>query len=262
MKVLTEMLSLAMPKVFERSRCLREDIKLLAKQLGIGSTWDLEVSAMLSQIGLVAIPPEVVLKARIGQNLSAAEKLMLERVPEIGHGLLSKIPRMENVAKSVLYQNKAFDGTGLPSDGVSGQRIPRGARLLKLLNDLAKIEAKGIPRVAALEVLRSHAGQHDPEVLDAALRCFDPTAHPSEETENPPLPVTFKQLQVGWILAANVETPDGSLIVCAGNEVTPMLMERLRNFASTFGLSEPLYVHAPQTTPAAPSTPAPVEAAA
>lgn len=255
-RVLSEMLSMALPKVFERSRTLREEIRVLARHLGERSTWDLEVAAMLAQIGFVAIPPEVILKARAGQALSPTEKLMVERVPEIGHNLLAKIPRMEKVARIILYQCKQFDGVGYPADGVVGDKIPLGSRLLKFLADLSLLEAKGVTRAGALELMRSRSGHYDPMVLDGAIGCFDPQAQSAVPNEFPPVPMNFKQLSVGLVLASNVETPDGSLIVCAGNEVTQMLLERLRNFSTTAGIKEPIYVQPPNKPAAAQAVPA------
>ena len=252
-RVLSEMLSMALPKVFERSRTVREEIRVLARHLGERSTWDLEVAAMLAQIGFVAIPPEVILKARAGQALSPTERLMVERVPEIGHNLLVKIPRMEKVARIILYQCKQFDGVGYPADGVAGEKIPLGARLLKFLTDLSQLEAKGVTRAGALELMRARVGHYDPMVLDGAIGCFDPQAQSAVSNETPPLPISFKQLNVGLVLASSVETPDGSLIVCAGNEVTQMLLERLRNFSTTIGIKEPIYVQAPIKTAPAPA---------
>jgi response regulator RpfG family c-di-GMP phosphodiesterase len=48
---------------------------------------------------------------------------MLTRVPEIGHRLLAKIPRLESVAEMVLYQKKNYDGTGFPKEPISGEEI-------------------------------------------------------------------------------------------------------------------------------------------
>ncbi|MBL9167492.1 MAG: response regulator [Verrucomicrobiales bacterium] len=261
-RVLSEMLSMALPKIFERSRAMREEVRVLARHLGERSTWDVEVAAMLAQIGFVAIPPEVILKARAGQPLTPTEKLMVERVPEIGHNLLAKIPRMEKVARIILYQAKQFDGVGYPADGVVGDKLPLGARLLKFLGDLSQLEAKGLTRASALELMRSRPGHYDPLVLDGAIGCFDPQSQSSVDNEVPPVPMSFKQLSVGLVLAANVETPDGSLIVCAGNEVTQILLERLRNFSTTAGIREPIYVRALNKAGTAPTLPTVPTAAA
>ncbi len=88
----------------------------------------MDVAATLAHIGQVTVPPELVLKTRIGQPLNERELEMLARVPAIGANLLAQIPRLEEVSKIILYQNKRFDGSGFPQDGVAGHDIPLPAR--------------------------------------------------------------------------------------------------------------------------------------
>ena len=46
---------------------------------------------------------------------------MIARVPETGASLIANIPRLEAVSEIVRYQNKNFDGTGIPADKTSGE---------------------------------------------------------------------------------------------------------------------------------------------
>jgi hypothetical protein len=39
-----------------------------------------------------------------------------------------------------------------------------------------------------------------------------------------------------------LETKGNMLLVTAGNKITPMLMHRLRNFSSLYGIREPIYI--------------------
>lgn len=246
-KVLSELLSMASPSAFERSRYFRQDIAKISRHLGAELTWEMEVAAMLSQIGCMAIPPEILQKARTGQALSSEEKAMIDRVPEIGHHLLGNIPRMEGVARIILYQNKQFDGVGFPPEAVAGDQLPMGSRMLKFLSELYQVEATGVSRAQALKLLHSREGHFDPSIFDAAVHSLDPNGNSISTTESIPVPIAFHQLHTGMILASNVETSDGSLIVCAGNEITQMLMERLRNFSTAVGLKEPIYVYPAST---------------
>ncbi len=157
-KVLAEILALTEPKSFRHSEMLRNDIRALAEHMKVGRVWQLEVAATLAHIGQVTIPPEVVLKLRVGQPLAEQEQEMFARIPAIGGNLLAQIPRLEEVSKIILYQNKRFDGTGFPADSAAGHNIPLGARLLKVLFDLAEIETAGTSRAAALEKLRGRFG--------------------------------------------------------------------------------------------------------
>lgn len=242
-KVLAEILGMVEPKSFGHNEALRNNIRAVAKFMQIGQPWELEVAAMLAHIGYITIPPEVVLKARVGHTLSGREQDMFRKIPSVGSSLLGQIPRLEEVAKSILYQNKRFDGGGYPEDTIAGSAIPLGARVLRVLFDLSELETRGIPRVAALAELNRRLGWYDPAVLRALDSCLPPP--PGELAEaKPPLAVSFSNLHVGQVLASEIKTMDGIMIVAAGNEITPPLLQRLRNFASLSGIREPIHVEA------------------
>lgn len=243
-KVLAEILAMAEPKSFRHTEALRNNIRVLAGFMKVGQPWELEVAAMLSHIGYVTIPPEVILKARVGHPLSAREQEMFQRIPVIGGNLLAQIPRLEEVSKTILYQNKRFDGSGFPDDGVAGHEIPLGARLLRVLFDLSEIEAKGIPRSRALDEMRRRVGWYDPEILEAVADCLQPTEGEGADSIKPPLTVSFSNLRVGHVLVSDIQTMDGILIVAAGNQITPPLIQRLRNFSALSGIREPILVEA------------------
>ena len=61
--------------------------------------------------------------------------------PRIAADLVGNIPRLREVAEIIAYQEKRFDGGGLPPDGASGGRIPLGARVLKVALDFDTLEA-------------------------------------------------------------------------------------------------------------------------
>jgi hypothetical protein len=157
---------------------------------------------------------------------------------------LANIPRLEGVARIVLYQDKHFDGSGLPSDTLSGEDIPVGGRILKVLLDLVQLEAKGQSQFKALEQMRGRTGWYDPKVLDAAYACFDLYLPESATTARPTAAVTLKDLRVGQMLAAPVLTSDGMVIVGSGTRVTQVILEKLRNFAELSGVKEPIHIEA------------------
>ena len=243
-KVLGEILAMAEPKSFGHNETLRNNIRTVANFMKVGQPWELEVAAMLAHIGYVTIPPEVMLKARIGHTLSGREQDLFRRIPAIGSNLLSQIPRLEEVSKTILYQNKRFDGGGFPEDAVAGIAIPLGARVLRVLFDLSELETRGISRKAALMELNRRPGWYDPEILKTLDACLAPESGESANGKKPPMTVSFSNLRVGHVLASDLKTMDGILIVGAGNEITPPLMQRLRNFSSLSGIKEPILVEA------------------
>jgi hypothetical protein len=160
----------------------------------------------------------------------------------VGSSLLAQIPRMEGVARAILYQNKNFDGSGFPEDTVAGEAIPAGARMLKILVDIARLESGGLGRVDALAKMRARSGTYDPRLLDALEHSSGPAAWASSDPTAAATTVAFADLRVGHVLRGNLETKGNMLLVTAGNRITPMLLHRLRNFSALYGIQEPICV--------------------
>jgi len=241
-KVLCDILSILDPAAFGLGQKLRDCMRDYARHLKIAQTWDLELAAMVCLLGYVTIPAPILHRFRAGLALKPEEKTMLARVPLVGSELLVNIPRLEEVARIVQYQNKNFDGTGMPHDACAGKDIPAGARVLRVLTDLLALEAGGISRVRAFAELRKRRGAYDPDVLEAVSSCY----HVPEAAGGPTLDsmheVTLAGLCVGHLLVENIETVEGVMLVSAGTVVTPVMLEKLRNFATVIGIQEPFRV--------------------
>lgn len=235
-RVLTDILALLAPETFGRGQRLREQAATIARQLEWPEAWEFELAAMLHGLGEVALPPEVAARARAGVALSTAEETMVRRVPETGSNLLAHLPRLGGVARTVLFQNKNFDGSGFPLDQPGGTRIPRAARVLHVLVDLAMAEQRGAKRVEAMAALRERSGHYDPDLLEAVAAALG-AGRPHAVRAIP-----FSELKPGFVLASDILTKQNLLIVAAGNRISPMLLERLRNFAALAGVREPIHV--------------------
>ena len=241
-RILSDILATHDAAAFGRSQRLREYILAFAAYLQLKQTWDLELAAMLSQIGCVTIPQAVLERHHSGRPLAGAEADIVARIPQIGHSLLSHIPRLESVARVILYQNKNFDGTGFPFDNTAGEDIPVGARILHVLRDLLALESPKASRAGVLAHMTQLPGRYDPRVLQAVAAVFDVGLERPAPAELPPRAVRVRELRIGLTLASEARTRDGVLIVPAGTQISPLLIEKLRNFAELGDLEEPLLV--------------------
>lgn len=242
-KVLTDVLSMMDPQAFGRAERLRNEMKSIARWFKAPRPWELELGAMLSQIGYVAVPQPVLLKARAGLSLTGAEKDMLARVPQSGADLLQNIPRLGSVAEIVRYQHKNFDGSGYPHDGTVGEAIPIGARVLRVLNELLDAEKAKRTRQDAFRKMQETRGVYDPQVLEAVAACFDIYLDKVETETSRRESVRISELKVSSILAEDITTLEGALIVPSGTQITPPLLQKLRNFAELAALKEPIFIH-------------------
>ena len=247
-QLLVDILSLVNPAAFGRASRLQQIVRLLLPHFGRENAWKLDVSAMLSQIGLVSVPAETVEKTNVGEALSPEEASMLENHPLCGRDLLAKIPRLEDVAHNVAYQAKRFDGSGPPYEGVRGRQIPLGGRVLKIALDYDALSQSGASPDAVFSELNNRKGWYDCEILSAL----------EQAVLNVRSGYTFhlisaSQLITGMLLPDGVSTVHGNLVVGKGAEVTPAMLTKLQNFARFQGLGEPIRALVPRgQKPAAP----------
>jgi response regulator RpfG family c-di-GMP phosphodiesterase len=241
-RVCTEILSSVDERTYGHALKVRELVRPIAKSLGIEDLWQLEIATLLAQIGNATIPPVVLVRRRHGSQLSGAERDMLSKIPERGYQLLASIPRLESVARLVLYAEKNFDGTGFPNDAVSGDSIPIGSRLIKIVSDFIQLESSGESKLRALEAMKLRSGAYDPDIFAIASPHLIPSPDGAIEASTLSLLVAFEDLAIGDLLTSNVESADGLLIVSSGSFVTSTLLERMKNFVKINSVREPIGV--------------------
>ena len=106
-ELVSEILSLAHPAIFSRSLRIRRLVQRLVRQLGWKDSWQFEVAAMLSQIGCITLPTEVLDRAIAGEPLSDTERHAFQSYPAVGRDLLVNIPRFELIAEMVATHRHA-----------------------------------------------------------------------------------------------------------------------------------------------------------
>lgn len=235
-KALADILSLTNPEVFGRTTRLKHRARQLANVLSLTEPWQIESAAMLSQIGCVTISEDVVRRRANGETLSAEEESEFAGHAAVGADLVMKIPRMEDVAQSIRYQEKNFDGSGFPTDGLSGDDIPDGARLLKVVIDLDAAESSGLDPAAALDKLKQHASFYDPAILAALETSL------AQETGLRCVTTDIRKLTDAMILAQNVVTFENVLLIAKGQEMTLSARRHLQNYLVRGLISETVNV--------------------
>ncbi len=240
-KLLVDVFSLIDPLSFGRGESLCSYMRAYINSLTMANSWEFEIAARLSQLGAVTVPPAIIEKRRNGQELTSTEKEVITRIPQSGAELLANIPRLETIARTVLYQQKHYDGSGFPADNVAGEDIPIGARILKVLIDLLELEIQKMTKDAALAQMQQRMGWYDPRVLDATFACFD-IYLPDTSVKSQSQPIAAKDLRVGHVILSDIQTESGKTIVMARSHITPVLLVRLANFAKFSPIQEPIYI--------------------
>jgi putative two-component system response regulator len=105
-QVLVDMLAISSPVVFSRANRLKGYMASVVESLGLDNPWQYELAALLSQIGCITIPDDVLMRIFADAEVTAEEKKQYLTHPETGRDLLQKIPRMDTVAEIIGRQNE------------------------------------------------------------------------------------------------------------------------------------------------------------
>ncbi len=232
--VLSELLSLANPIAFSSGLRIKNLVVLLAEQLHLHNLWQFEIAALMSQIGCVTLPNDILGKFYAGQPLDAEEEAMYHNHPQVGARLLEKIPRLETVAAIIdhqLWPYSAFqEGSGLPED------VSLGAQILKIAIDFDSLLHRGCSRIEALQRLKEKQALYNPEILGilADLKV--------EEEHEKIIAVDVRGVSVGMIVEKDIMAANGVLIIPKGQEVTWSLLQGLKNFSHQVEIQVPIMV--------------------
>lgn len=241
-RVLMDVLSVTLPEAFGRATRVRHWVTALANEIGIKNSWEVGLAASLAPIGLIGVPPDIIAKATRGSVLSGVEAEVMSHAPETAYRLISNIPRLQNVALIVLNQNRGFDGSGQPVTGPKGEEIPEGARVLKILNDLAAAGDSDVPTGAMVAHLRSNPGAYDPHILGVVRRLWGEGAKSVVHAQRARKEVTIDGLRPGDQLMSDIMLVGGKLLLGAGVEISMVQIERLRTLRRLEKIKEPIQV--------------------
>ncbi len=220
-KVLMDVASTLNPAVFKQSQRVKELAHKIAVRVGVKNLWQVDLATLLSRIGYVTLPPNILDKKLSGARLSAADEKQYLSYVERGYELIKNIPRLQEVARAILYQEKKFNGDGPPQGSVRGQQIPVLSRILKIVYDFDELVASGADQDQALKRLLHQKAFYDSDIYDALkleVLLWD---------DSKTVKVAVGDLKIGAVLAENVKTNSGILLAARNQEVSSTLLMAL-----------------------------------
>jgi response regulator RpfG family c-di-GMP phosphodiesterase len=102
----------------------------LARELGMSESEIrvMEQGILLHDVGNIGIPDALLEKK---DALSENERLLMQKHPEIGYNIISRIKFLKEPAQLVLQHHERYDGGGYPQ-GLKGEEIYLGARIFSV----------------------------------------------------------------------------------------------------------------------------------
>jgi response regulator RpfG family c-di-GMP phosphodiesterase len=230
-KALVDVLAITNPVAFGRATRVKRLATDLAASTGRPSFWQLEAAAMLSQIGYISLPVELVEKLYYGKRLTNEERVLADGAPAVAQKLLGQIPRLEQVMEILAASQAKVE---LP-DGL----VKDGAAMLRLVLEYDAQIAQGHSPEVALSSLRAQTGRFEVKLVDNLESQVGLSAGAPEVKE-----VAVGRVTPGMVFMDDLYTQIGTLLVPKGFEVTEAFLERARNFGPGI-LQEKVRVLAP-----------------
>jgi HD-GYP domain-containing protein (c-di-GMP phosphodiesterase class II) len=149
----------------------------VGRDLGVseGCLRDLEVAALLHDIGKVGIP-DAILKAP--GRLTDDDWALMRKHPEYGWAIVRLFRDLERASLFVLHHHERVDGGGYPA-GLKGDEIPIGARIVAVVDAFdAMISNRPYRQGLSFEetirrLIEAKGSQFDPAVVDCFVRSAD-----------------------------------------------------------------------------------------
>jgi response regulator RpfG family c-di-GMP phosphodiesterase len=218
-KALIDVLAITNPVAFGRStRVTRLAIELSAA-LGTRHFWQLETAAMLSQLGYISLPVELVEKLYYGERLTPEETTLAEGAPQVATNLLGHIPRLEPVLQILAAASR-------PQTLGEAGMVETGATILRLVLEYDSLVAQGHANNIAIQTMRK-SEKYDPAVIEQLGTLVGASSSAQEIRE-----LTLRVVTPGMVFLDDLRTHMGTLLVPKGFEVTETFLERMRNFGS------------------------------
>jgi response regulator RpfG family c-di-GMP phosphodiesterase len=235
MEVLTEILNLLHPIAFSRSNRVYRVAAQILPSIKVESKWEFEIAAMLSHIGCITVPIQILEKVSKRTKLSENELSVYQAHAETGRRLLEKIPRLELVAQIIASQGQQVAPIPAWQDLEKVDRLVLGAALLRLAVEVEECASRGLPKPDLLSELRSR--RHHPALLKGLEEM--PLAESASQS------ISSRDLTCGMILGADVLGEGGLLLMAKGQFLSATLIEYLQRRFEYSGVEEIVQIKVP-----------------
>jgi response regulator RpfG family c-di-GMP phosphodiesterase len=252
-KMFTALIELRDNRLAGHSRRVADTARRLAHALSMDNkqVQEVFVAGLLHAIGMVGFDDEL-LQTPVA-SLTPRQLEVFRKHPARAEQLLMPLVELKSTVEIIAAQLERFDGAGYPQ-GLPGKHIALGARILAVASDydglqLGLLEPRQLGRQEAQDLIRQRSGQrYDPAVVTAFLDIFRDLAQDdlpvSAATTRA---VASRELAAGMVLARDMTSPTGLLLLTAGHVLDDAVIRKIAGFEHSIGsrLSATIWVGEP-----------------
>lgn len=220
----------------------------LAHKLPEKDARHLEMAAALYNIGKLTWRDDMI--ALPSDRLDKDQRERYRQYPGIGENLLMALDPAQDAAVMIRHHQERWDGAGYP-DGLVGESIPWGARLLKLAVDavemqMGMMQSRPLSREDVLEAIGKCAGRlYDPLLCEAFVEVAANMPQDGAEEDESILTLGTNALEPGMIITKRLYSAAGVLLLSEGKVLSQRLIDKLQQFEYDEAISYTLTVRRP-----------------
>jgi len=189
-------------------------------------------AGMLRDVGKIGFPDRLFNKPV--DQMTEEDRQEYKKHPVIGSGILMPLEPIREAAKLIRYYRERYDGKGYPH-GVAGDDIPFGSRVISVISDYYTLQtgsliSKRLSESGAEEyITKNKATIYDPSVVDAFIRFLQVIKEEEKVSIDKKKKVSVSELENNMVLAEDVITRDGVLLLHEGQKFGSLLIQQITN---------------------------------
>jgi len=210
---------------------------------------EIEIGALLHDIGKIGLPDNIISKTQnyfAYQDLTSSERSKYEKHPVIGQEAVDMVSMLSNVGLYIRHHHERFDGNGYP-DKLEGFYIPLGARIIGLVDAYDKIIFRAVrakqqeAEKIFLRYLQKQQGKiFDPEASEKLIEFLNEFKKKEYSSEQK---ISIKDVVPGMILAQDIYTKGGVLVISQYEKISENDAERLNRFLDTKMITDIIFIY-------------------
>lgn len=233
-KVFANLIELRGSNLAGHSRRVADLARKIANRMELSpaDSQDVFLAGLLHDIGKIGLPDLLLVKPV--PQMTGEELGLYRKHPVKGEQSVMALEELRGAARIVRSHHERFDGQGYP-DGLMGDSIPIGARILCVANDydglqIGSLSVRRYSQEDAKKLIAEGKGKrYDPKVIEAFLDILGKV----EVRDTGEIELGVADLKPGMILSRDLLSRDGVLLLAADYILDANLIRQIRDYAAS-----------------------------
>jgi response regulator RpfG family c-di-GMP phosphodiesterase len=244
--MLTDVLELSHPQIFGRMQLIQETVESLGSALKLERQWEYSIASRLALVGFALMPPDDRLMIEFGLQAAQDVNNCFRTAGEIGERLIIKIPRLHTVARIIGKMHEVDGSAVIQTCKTEDAKALMGATLLRVAIHWDYLNRQGLHAAASVAEMRRSLPNLSAEMISAMH-----SVHIDSGIDDEGIEIRAHELEEGMVLASDVQTCSGTMLIGRGRRVNATIIERLRCYPAGDEQLRPIRVTRSSTRSAA-----------